>query len=100
MLSRFSYGFNNVSLKTLATSKTLQIHKRLLFEEKYNVEETEKILKILNDSRAEDDFKKFIISSKRIGELIKLREAKGEFKNLDDLIPIMGIKVNITNDDN
>ncbi len=69
------------------------IQPRYLFEDKYDAEETEKILKILNSSKEDEEFKKFITSHKRINEVLKLRDDKGGFSSLDDLIPIMGTKV-------
>jgi len=82
----------NVGIRFISVSKSRQV-----FEEKYNTEETEKILKVLNEINGEDDFRRYIISNKRVNELLRLRNERGPFTNLDDLIPIMGIKVKTRN---
>jgi len=94
-------GLSLSSILTRPCRSTTKISQRLpilaqqrtYFEEKYNPEESVRILKILNEAKTEEDLKRFIISSRRICELIKMRTESGAFKDLDDLIPIMGVKI-------
>jgi len=62
-------------------------------EEKYTSEELDKVLKTVNETNNPEDFKKFVISKKKIDELVKKKNTSGFLKNIDDVIAVLGAKV-------
>jgi len=64
-------------------------------EEYYNDEDKENILRIVNETSSPEDFSRYVISKKKIDELVKLKTSAGFIKSVEELVSIIGLKVNI-----
>jgi transcriptional regulatory protein LevR len=64
-------------------------------EDYFSQDEKESILRIVNETTGPEDFSRYVISKKKIEELVKVKNASGIIKNLEELITIVGLKVSV-----